>query len=512
MAVTSAAAPRHALSQFVLLAAGLVVLTLISAASVYLVNKAREDARWVLHSLEVENEISLAQLQMRRAESAQRGFLLTQRPEFRTAFEEAAGEIKPSFERLQALTVDTPYQQQRLREMIPLTEHRMDRLRESMTLASANRAEEAADIARQDAGRDAMGQIRDLAGEMRAEEDRLFAARTTSADASQSLSATITSIGSGLVVVFAGLSIFLVRRSNRARDEAEAQLRDNNLNLESTVEERTGDLREANEEIQRFAYIVSHDLRSPLVNIMGFTSELEELRGDIFKRIATLSRPDDVPPPAAENPAAVAEPILDEPDKRLSQDFTEALGFIKSSIGKMDRLISAILSLTREGRREFQPVPVAMRDLIENIASTMAHQAAEADAQIRVEPLPDIVSDRLALEQIFSNLIDNALKYLKPGVPGDIAIRGRRKLGFAIYEIADNGRGIDPKDHQRIFDLFRRAGTQDRPGQGIGLAHVRALVRRLGGTMSVSSQLHTGSTFTVTLPARWTGLDRDKQA
>ncbi|MBS0530683.1 MAG: CHASE3 domain-containing protein [Proteobacteria bacterium] len=512
MAVTPAKSSRNAFGQIILLAAGLVVLTVISATSVYLVNKAREDAGWVLHSLEVENEISLAQLQMRRAESSQRGFLLTSRPEFRTAFEEAASQLSPSFERLKALTIDNPYQRERLQQMIPQTNQRMEQLRHGIELTLANRQTEAAEIARQEAGRDAMGQIRDLASEMRGEEDRLFAARTASADASQSLSASITSIGSGLVVVFAGLSIFLVRRSSRARDDAEAQLRDTNLNLESMVEERTGDLREANEEIQRFAYIVSHDLRSPLVNIMGFTSELEELRGDIFKRIATLSRPDEAPPPATEESAAVVEPLLDGPDKQLSQDFTEALGFIKSSIGKMDRLISAILNLTREGRREFQPVPVAMRDLIENIASTMAHQASEADAQIRVEPLPDIVSDRLALEQIFSNLIDNALKYLKPGVPGDIAIRGRRKLGFSIYEITDNGRGIDPKDHQRIFDLFRRAGTQDRPGQGIGLAHVRALVRRLGGTMSVSSELNTGSTFTVTLPATWTGINRDKQA
>src|SRR6201999_580236 len=130
----------------------------------------------------------------------------------------------------------------------------------------------------------------------------------------------------------------------------------------------------------------------------------------------------------------------------------------------------------------FDPVRIDMRELIESIVTTVAHQAAEAEAQIRVAPLPDIVSDRLALEQIFSNLIDNATKYMKPGVPGDISIRGRTKLGFAIIEIRDNGRGIDPKDHQRIFDLFRRAGSQDRPGQGIGLAHVRALVRRLGGT------------------------------
>src|SRR5206468_4477585 len=134
---------------------------------------------------------------------------------------------------------------------------------------------------------------------------------------------------------------------------------------------------------------------------------------------------------------------------------------------------------------------------------TVAHQASEANAQIRLGALPNIVSDRLALEQIFSNLIDNALKYLKPGVPGEITIRGRTKLGFVIFEISDNGRGIDPKDHQRIFELFRRAGPQDKQGQGIGLAHVRALVRRLGGTISVVSELDSGTTFTITLPATW---------
>ena len=80
--------------------------------------------------------------------------------------------------------------------------------------------------------------------------------------------------------------------------------------------------------------------------------------------------------------------------------------------------------------------------------------------------MPEITSDRLAVEQIFSNLIDNALKYLKPGVPGDISIQGRTKLGYAIFDVTDNGRGIDPKDHQRIFDLFRRAGLQDKARAG----------------------------------------------
>jgi len=339
------------------------------------------------------------------------------------------------------------------------------------------------------------------------EEERLFRLRTTNADRSQTLAASMTGIGSGLVVLLALISIWLVRRSALARDEAEARLRDAKVNLEAIVEERTADLREANNEIQRFAYIVSHDLRSPLVNIMGFTSELEELRGDIFRRIGDLAHvPADGPPLAPGTPGEIA---LEGPDQQLSQDFSEALGFIKSSIAKMDRLISAILNLTREGRREFQPVKIDTRELIEAIVSTLAHQAAEAQAEIQVEPLPNLVSDRFALEQIFSNLIDNAIKYLKAGVPGEIRIRGRTKLGYAIFEISDNGRGIDPKDHQRIFDLFRRAGTQDKTGQGIGLAHVRALVRRLGGTMSVSSELNAGSTFTITLPIAWNTSNRN---
>jgi signal transduction histidine kinase len=314
----------------------------------------------------------------------------------------------------------------------------------------------------------------------------------------------MTGIGSGLVVLLTLISIWLVRRSVLARDEAETRLRDAYANLETVVDERTADLREANNEIQRFAYIVSHDLRSPLVNIMGFTSELEELSGDIFRRIGGLTHV-----PADGPPLADGEVTLEGPDKQLSTDFSEALGFIKSSIAKMDRLISAILNLTREGRREFVPEKIDTRELIEAIVSTLAHQSAEAQAEIHVAPLPDLVSDRLALEQIFSNLIDNAIKYLKAGAPGEIRIRGRTKLGYAIFEISDNGRGIDPKDHQRIFDLFRRAGTQDKPGQGIGLAHVRALVRRLGGTMSVSSELNTGSTFTITLPITWNASNRN---
>src|SRR5207253_1572810 len=145
-----------------------------------------------------------------------------------------------------------------------------------------------------------------------------FMLRTAAADESQKAAALVTTAGSGLLLALAGLSVVLVRRSNLGRARAEQQLRDTNTNLESAVEERTARLHEANEEIQRFAYIVSHDLRSPLVNIMGFTSELEELRGDIFRRIATLANNDPIVPDTDGN---LPEPALPAEDKQLSSDF-----------------------------------------------------------------------------------------------------------------------------------------------------------------------------------------------
>jgi len=490
---------RRGLGQILLLSAGFIVLVIVTAASVLLVNKAREDSAWVVHTLEVENQIDTLLLQLRRAESGARAYLLTNGPEFLADHEAAVAAIPSILDKLAALTPDNPAQVSSLPQLRAAIETRLDQFSREKALLREGKAADAFALVRDAWASNTDATIRDTADAMRAEEDRLFTLRTANADHSQRLAMIWSVAGSAMVLLLAAISILLVRASAGARDDAEAKLRTANLSLESTVDERTADLREANDEIQRFAYIVSHDLRSPLVNIMGFTSELEELRHDIFRRIATLARVGTDTPPPAEG----AAPELEGSDKQLSDDFGEALGFIKSSIAKMDRLITAILNLTREGRREFVPVRIDTRELIQTIVQTLAHQAAEAGATIRVEPLPTVVSDRLALEQIFSNLIDNAIKYLKPGLPGEIAVRGRTKLGFAIFEITDNGRGIDPKDHQRIFDLFRRAGTQDRPGQGIGLAHVRALVRRLGGTMSVASELDHGSTFTITLPITW---------
>jgi signal transduction histidine kinase len=331
---------------------------------------------------------------------------------------------------------------------------------------------------------------------MMEEEDRILATRSQlSIDSNRNL-LYILLIGVALIVAIGVLAVAIVQRTNRARHRAIVEMESTNANLETIIGHRTADLTEANEEIQRFAYIVSHDLRSPLVNVMGFTKELEGLRDDLINEIAGMR---DTRPVAVEGKDAPAGDKI----ATISKEFDEALTFVKTSIAKMDRLINAILRLSREGRREFTPERIDMKALIENIEKTISHQASEKGATINIGNLPPIESDRLALEQIFSNLMDNALKYLRPDTPGQIDIGGQETATLVTYEVRDNGRGIDSADHQRIFDLFRRAGPQDVPGEGIGLAHVRALVRRLGGYMGVSSEPGRGSIFTITLPKRF---------
>lgn len=167
----------------------------------------------------------------------------------------------------------------------------------------------------------------------------------------------------------------------------------------------------------------------------------------------------------------------------------------------MDRLINAILKLSREGRRELTAEPIDLMQLFRAAAESVQHQATEANARIELPGFaPKIRSDRLALEQIIGNLLDNAVKYLSGDRPGLITIEAREARAMVMIMIRDNGRGIAVQDHERIFELFRRAGTQDRQGEGIGLAHVRSLVRRLGGDITVESTLGQGTAFHISLP------------
>lgn len=289
-----------------------------------------------------------------------------------------------------------------------------------------------------------------------------------------------------IVLVVSGVVLMIYRYTReitRARDENIAL----NASLEHRVAVRTADLAVANEEIQRFAHIISHDLRAPLVNIVGFTNEL----GRDVKSVQEY----------LESSGASGNSHGQDILRVVEEEMLEAIDFINSSSRKMDGLISSILTMSREGKRTLQPSRIDLRDLIQSSTDAIQHQLSENGGEITLSlDVDHIVTDRLALEQVIGNLLDNAVKYRSISRPLRIVVTSteiQEKVGITV---SDNGRGINESDLSQIFELFKRVGIRDQQGEGVGLAYVQMMVRNLGGDISVTSSLGEGTTFALLLP------------
>ena len=471
---------------------GFAALIVAGAMAIWTVSRNQDHARLIEHAYQVNATIGRYQIQLERAETARRGYLLDQSALFEREYAASTDAAAAALDGLKALIRD-PQQHQLYLRLRALTRIEVAAMGVSMGLAQSGDLGRAQAIFDDEQSVRALLEIRALSEQMNTAEDALLVQRGIDQQASLLLLYLVLA-GSGLLLLLVGLgSGWAIRRYTGSLASSRDELRDANANLENAVDERTADLQRANDEIQRFAYIISHDLRAPLVNITGFTAELEsasKLLGDYVNQVYERS------------PADVPEPVL----LAAREDLPEATDFIRSSAQKMDRLINAILRLAREGRRSLNPEQLSINALVTTVTDSLEHRLGERGATIKVQQhLPDIVNDRVAVEQLFSNLLENAVKYLDPARPGEIVVRGERRGDRAVYEVIDNGRGIDPRDHHRIFDLFRRSGAQDQPGEGIGLAHARALAYRLGGTISCISKLGEGASFSLNLPAAYAG-------
>lgn len=419
------------------------------------------------------------------AETGQRGFLLTGEPRYLVPFERAQPRLRDYMASLRERVVRDPAQLAAVNELSSVIDAKMAELTETIEQAKAGQRDAAMQTVLSDRGRMLMEKARSQLAQLISNAEGRVAARLKAVNEGAEILAWVTAAGSLLIVLFAAGASWTVMSHTRELLAARAELQGLNAGLEERVAERTEALTRANDEIQRFAYIVSHDLRSPLVNIMGFTSELEAAMKTVGPYVAGDTT------------------LVDRARVAAEEDIPEALRFIRASTGKMDGLINAILKLSREGRRELRPEPIDLVALFKNAAASLRHQTDEVGAEISVpSSAPALLSDRLAIEQVVGNVVDNAVKYLARDRPGRIVITTGETARRVHIDITDNGRGIAEQDHERIFELFRRAGAQDRPGEGIGLAHVRALVRRLGGDITVQSELGRGTTFRIELPRR----------
>lgn len=468
-----------------LMALGFAALLAAGIATAWLQSQNVKNARWVEHTLDVQARVGEFTSANERVETARRGALLSGGV-FREYMERADAEAAERLDALERLTIDNDVQRTRIAELRRLLAEQRVYQRQTAGFTGVGRTQ-LLDGFDRDRGVLLIRRVREVANSVLSEERRLLEEREVVQARTLRTFYAILALAGALVVLVAATTMIVILRYTRELTASRIELRRLNGDLEVLVQERTSELQRANAEIQRFAYIVSHDLRSPLVNVMGFTAELDAARKAVAAHIDQLEQ---------SHPGLVEAPVREA----VQQELPEAIGFIRSSTQKMDRLINAILRLSREGRRALMPERIDANQLVQGIIDTVQHRITDAGAEVKARPLPEITTDRLAFEQILSNLIENALKYLQPGRPGIITISGKTEHDRAIFDVTDNGRGIDPRDHERIFDLFRRSGTQDQPGEGIGLAHVRALAYRLGGLIEVRSELDRGSTFRLSLP------------
>lgn len=470
----------------VLLALGFTILIAMAITVTVLTQRNREAFDLATTTQAQLRDIAIATELLENAETAERGFLLTEREPYLQPYNEAATRIPAQLDSVVAETAALPIadtaQHYRTAGLAKLAE-----ITETLGVYKSDGRGAATEEVLTDRGKLLMDQIRADGTKMRDFLGQELTGRLDKARRTGRLLAVAQIVSTGLVLVIAIFTGIGLNRNVTALRTAQAELAATNANLEDMVAARTKALSQANDEIQKFAYIVSHDLRAPLVNIMGFAAELEAASRTVGDYIEQRS-------------AAPDSDVPIEVSRAIAEDVPEAFAFIKTSTSKMDRLIGAILRLSREGRRVLAPEPLSMRPLLENVAATLKHRTDEGGAQIVVQPLPNIVADRLAIEQIFGNLLDNAVKYLAPERPGVITVRGTAAGAMAVYEVEDNGRGIAPSDVERVFELFRRAGAQNTQGEGIGLAYVRQLIYRLGGTIELRSTIGQGTIFRLSLP------------
>lgn len=256
--------------------------------------------------------------------------------------------------------------------------------------------------------------------------------------------------------------------------------------LQREREKLVSTLKLKNRELQDIVYSASHDLRSPLVNIEGFSNILET---DCNQLMVLFTEQAD-----GQDRAEQIEPLLKE-------GIPESLGFITRSTKRMASLLDGLLQVSRVGSVEITNKTLDMDRIVAGVLAAMEHQINESNAAVTVDSLPGCIGDAHMMDHVLTNLVSNAVKYLDPGKKGKIRISGKVEDSMSIYCVQDNGIGISPAHQQKVFEIFHRLNPEGSvSGEGLGLTIVTRIMARLGGEIWLESEPGSGSKFFIALP------------
>ncbi len=255
---------------------------------------------------------------------------------------------------------------------------------------------------------------------------------------------------------------------------------------EENLKQFAKELEEKNKELETIVYTVSHDLRSPLVNVQGFSRQLNRACEKIGAAVASAAD--------GNVPAAELKP-------QVETTIPQALKFINAGVNKMDMLLAGLLRYSRLGRVALNLRPLDMNLLVAEIVASLKFQIQTVGAEIVVDPLPGCIADVTQTSQVFSNLMDNALKYREPSRRLRIHVSGEVRGPEAVYSVEDNGIGIAPEHQAKAFEIFHRLNPEVSTGEGLGLTIAQRVLERQRGRIWMQSTEGKGATFFVAIPS-----------
>jgi signal transduction histidine kinase len=455
---------RH-LTVYVYVAA-LLLLAAIAAASYISVLVSADHNRWVDHSYQVVLAADALLLDQQETAAGERGYLLTDGQEFLGEYRIGHERVGHDIDALAELTADNPVQQARMGSLRVLSQERLQLLDQLVGKGRSRRSVlNTNEIAEVESSIKAMDALRTLISAVVQEEQSLLAERSAQVETSRHWVLLIIVAGNALSLGALLTCLLLLNRQIRNRRAAEMDVR----SLNGTLTDRARQLELANSELEGFSYSISHDLRSPLRAIDGFSQLLQKR----FK------------------------PVIDTEGMRL-------LGVVRDSSKRMGALIEDLLEFSRLGRKPLDSKVIEMEPLVRECLTEVLVQV-DPVPHVVVNRLPPCWGDRALLKQVWANLIGNAVKYSSHAAAPRIDISGFEEGDKCIYTVSDNGAGFDMQYYDKLFGVFQRLhGMDEFSGTGVGLAIVMRIVTKHRGRVWAEAEVDRGATFHFSIPCKET--------